>query len=566
MTQPGVQQSAVNPSTSQQAATSTIYGTRYDPNQKQFYIGGTPTKLGPFIGGLHNSSGNGEFIQNDELFELVNLEVDLDGSLVNRPQINNMTITGINADSISFIGTYLPSDGRKFIVANVPAEGKVVLIDVNTGIANTWSAPGVTSVCCIQYANKLFVIADTASVNPGGFFDAPTSSTITWTAAPTMPRGQAVAQYRERVWIACGLSATSNTSRFFFCSVGDPTIWAGTDYVDVVPGNGQKLVSLSRLGNDLVLFKEHSTHKFTYTSDPRKAELTEIDATIGCPAINCVVVYNNNTIYILHDNAVYELFQYNYTRITALINMDQVTDATMYAKDQYGLTIHRDRLFLRYFNSLYVYALRIKRWSSWETTKKFSKLVVIPSTTVGLDTAYAHSASFSNPGKGYFFQDNRKTLDSGIIPADPVNERFKGRIVTKTYDFDVPHTFKVVFWYGIALATSGLFTVTMTIPNASKNLTWAEAQALYGSWGAAEEAGVKWSNSSDIDIVKVITPALGGYARKFIKLPKKARFRQIKFTMEFDIISNGGIADATLRIYDLTVFLKQKQVVSKETS
>lgn len=566
MTNP-IAQTVVNPITAKQAATSAIYGTRFDPNQRPFYVGGVPTKLGPFTGGLHNSSGSGEFIGDDEVYELVNMEVDADGSLVNRPQINTFTMTtpGLTMASMSFIGTYQPTDGRKFIVVNVPGSNKVVLVDSSSGVANaTTSATGLNSVCCIQYSNRLYVVPDVTSSVPGGFFDAPTPSTITWTAVATMPQGQAIATYRERCWIACGLSATTNTSRFFFSSVADPSTWAGTDFVDVVPGNGQKLVSLIRLGNDLVLFKEHSTHRFTYTSDPRKAELTEVDGTIGCPATNCVVSYNNNTIYALHDNSVYELFQYTYTRVSALINMDQVTDFTMYAKDQYGLTLHRDRLFVRYYSKLYVYSLRVKRWSTWETAKKFSKLVVIPSASVGLDTAYAHSASSTNAGAGFFFQDDRKTLYSG--PGDVTNEVFQGRIKTRTYDYDVPENYKLQFWWGAAIATSGSFTATASIPNAKPNLSWADAQAQYGSWGAAIAAGLTWGSSSNVDVTITVAPTLGKYARKFVKLPKKMRFRQIYYTLVCDVVTNSGIADASLRIYDLTVHVKQKQAVVKGTS
>jgi hypothetical protein len=528
---------------------------------------GEATKLGPFTGGLHNASGSGEFIQNEELYDLTNLEVDTDGSLVNRPQINQFLVSGVapNGNAWQFIGTYLPSDGRQFIVAYLPAVNLVKLIDTAT---NTLSAASAVTkaLCCIQYGNKLYVIATPDSINGGGYFDVPTPTTTSFTAAASMPRGEAVAQYRERIWIACGMSATSNTSRFFFSAVADPTSWTGTDFIDVAPGNGQKLVSLVRLGNDLVLFKEHSTHKFTYTTDPRKAELNEIDATIGVPAINCNVVYNNNTIYTLHDNAVYELFQYTYTRISALISMEQVTDLDLFAKDQYGLTLHRDRLFVRYFKNLYVYSLRVKRWSRWVSDRKFSHLVVIPSATVGLDTAYTTSASQAKPAEAYSFQDVRNVDYTGNVGVPPNAEVFQGIIQTKTYDFDVPHVYKVHFWWGIAVATSGKFTGTLVIPNANKNMTWREALTSYGVWSVAIAAGQQWASNTPITISKTIYPTLGRYARKFIKMLKKVRFRQVYYVIVFDIVTNGGVADAALRLYDLTVLIKPKETVVRETS
>lgn len=527
-------------------------------------MGGEATVLGPFTGGLHNSAGNGEFIENEELYELTNMEVDSDGSLANRPQINNYSVTGVtNIPNSSLLGTYLPPDGRKFLVIQDNVANVCHLVNAVTGVS-AFNTP-IKAVCCIQYADRLWVVATTGSTQNGGYFAAPTSTTLSWTTVATMPKGDAVAMYRDRLWVACGINSTANTSRFFFSAALDPSVaWGASDYFDCAVGNGQKLVDLKRLGNDLVLFKEHSTHKFSYTTDPRKSELNEVDATLGVPAINCLVVYNNNTIYSLHDNAVYELFQYSYTRITTNINMEQITDLDLWAKDQYGLTLHRDRLFVRYFKNLYVYSLKVKRWSLWSSTRKFSKVVVIPSASVGLDQAYAMSASQFLPNDAYTFQDTRQVDYSPSVVNNA--EHFHGKITTKTYDFDVGHSYKVLFWWGINVATSGQTIGTVTVPNAGQNYTYAQIQSMYGTWNAAALAGIKWSNNDKIVVSSTIDFTLGIYARKFLKLLKKLRFRQILFTVDFDVVSNGGISDAALRLYDITVFIRQKQTVVKETS
>lgn len=755
---------------------------------------GEPTKLGPFTGGLHNAAGTGEFILDEELFELTNLEVDDDGSLANRPEIKGFITSGeTNLANWQFIGVYLPSDGRKFIVAYLPAVTKVALIDANTGAFFATYSAVIKSVCCIQYANRLWVVATNDSSGGGGYFDVPTPTTVTWTAVASMPRGESIIQYRERLWIACGVGATSNTSRFYFSAVADGTTWAGSDFFDVVPGNGQKLASFVRIGSDVILLKEHSTHRFAYTTDPRKAEISELDAKIGVPRINCTAVYNNNTLYVLHDNSVYQMFQNQYTRISNNLNMVQVTDPDLYANQSYGLSLHRDRLFLRYFNRLYVYSLNVERWSEWVSTRKFSNLVVIPNVSVGLDTAYAPSASVSAPTESYYFQDIRTTGDTGAnsvvsaqrvghndytsaganvttynlpttncllndwvyivhtqqwentnntptppagfsvvvprttggvigtgvelfvwrkqfvaadaaagytvtlsaprnlrsslvivrggstsappvvgpamvpraaipydsmmtIPAipsapggsliiaiqgqrtggpgfkapplvdgavnwfsvpltttamyeqisysstvadgatsvvtatyngmpddgqvtgiqfaippasassDPNVERFHGKITTKTYDFEIAHTFKVMFWWGISIATSGKFTGSLNIPNANRNLTYQQAKDLYGIWSVAQAAKVPWSSNTSISVFDTVTPTLGKYARKFIKLLKKVRFRQIYYTLDMDVITNNGLADASLRVYDMTVFIKSKETVVKETT
>ena len=488
---------------------------------------------------------------------------------------------------------------------------------------------------------------------------------------------------------------------------------------------------------------------------------------------------------------MYELFQFTYTRITANVNMVQESDLDLFTKDQYGLTLHRDRLFVRYFKNLYVYSIRVKRWSRWESNRKFSKIVVIPSATVGLDTAYASSASLNRPYESYLFKDDRRTNDAGgetisvptlvgtrdnvpggavtnytqlyhastvqnnwiyhfhvqdwtvaendptwpvgwtvvvpkqtagvlgngiqwwvmkkqvqvevsavinmpsahiirsmavtlicpdehtftlgapvapragispsvttvpgtsvdmpvsslalavmfnrntaagltvppavapaewvaptvtpatvspmqmalssrvtlvdaamtgnaiftwtgtdigqvggiqvVIPSvvqatDTTIERFKGRIITKTYDFDVPHAYKVHFMWGISIATSGKVYGALIIPNARQNMTYQEALDKYGTFAAAIAAVQTWSSNTPVTIPDTILPSLGKYGRKYLKVLKKVRFRQILYTLDMDVITNRGIADASLRLYDLTVFLKQKETVVKTTS
>ena len=95
---------------------------------------GEATKLGPFTGGLHNSAA-GEFIDDKELYELVNLEVDNDGSLVNRPEIRLLSIApvGITMAGCSILGVYLPNDGRKFLIVYTPTDDKVSVHDIVTG-------------------------------------------------------------------------------------------------------------------------------------------------------------------------------------------------------------------------------------------------------------------------------------------------------------------------------------------------------------------------------------------------------------------------------------------------
>lgn len=512
---------------------------------------GTPVALGPFSGGLNNAAGSGEGISDKEVFRLENLEVEKDnGSLVNRPAIRSFTFSGIASPTgIRLIGTFLPENGNKYLIASV---GTVVwVINADTGVAAA-SRTSLTSICCVQYQNRLYVVP-TTSGGTGGYW----SDALAWTAVASMPTGDAVVLYKERIWIAAGISSTTNTSRFSFSAIGDGTTWGGSDFIDVAKGNGQKLVYMTTTANDIILFKEHSTYRFGYASDPAKADISLIDEKIGVPAPNCAVTYNNNTIYVLHDNSVYELYNNSYTRISDSINMNQVTDASLYAADVYGLTLHRDRLFVRYYSNMYVMTLRNQKWSTWVTDRKFSKVVSIPSSDIGLDTAYMHSATSDLPGELYFFVDNRT---SGV--GD--DEEFDCAITTKTYDFDVPHQYKLMFMWMLQIATSANVTSEINIPNSSAPPTWYEWNQTY-TWFSINAAAVEWSSATVVSSGSTVTPTLGQYGRKIIKIPKKQRFRQAFFTVTTPAVANA-VADSSVKIFDLTIFLAQKEHVVRETS
>lgn len=747
-------------------------------------------KLGPFQGGLHNTPGSGEQILDSELYQLINMEVDYDGTLANRPEIRVFNTTS-NPDKteITIIGTYTPIDNRKFLVVYLPVSKQVALVNAQTGAFTTY-APNCKSFACVQYGNKVWVVATHDSPGVGGYFDAPTTTTTTWTTVASMPRGESIDIYRDRLFIACGQGATSNASRFYYSPVapGAGVVWAtSTDFWDVVPGNGQKLVAIVTIGNDLIALKEHSTHKWTYTTDPRKAELSPIDARIGIPTVSCYTLYKSNTLYVLHDDGVYEMFQYKYEKISSNLNMYRDTDTTLYSKDYWGISHFRERLFVRFYTHMYVFGLEIGAWCEWNTDRKFREVFFIPSDTLEIGMAYAATASRNHPTSLYFIKDDRRITATGateaqgpaeyissysktetsvtsmvmnippgtvdgdwmylcitheylgsavtitpadatwetvlpytssgppgtmnmqvwrvkrdalitqytftfntattyqaiihavrgggpdfelgtfkwdsttvgimeaprdvvdgkamvlcffaakfatiqthtfnctdmpawdmvpfpagtnqrfqfggyqayanagdtftvsvaitsfpvenfnsialniIIPpkyvlSDPDAEIFKGQIMSKTYDFQIPHTYKVLFWWGLNVATSGNFTAELTTPQPDAGLTWREAKDTYTTYDAAIENDITWGGVQPIKLSETIAPALGKYARKFIKLLKKVRFRQVYFKINFDIYTNRDLADASLRLYDVYMYIKSKETVAKKTN
>lgn len=512
-----------------------------------------PVAIGPWTGGLHNSSGIGEAIDDNELFICSNLEVDTDGSLANRPAIQNLPLSVTLNSTHRIIGVFNPEGtSSQYLVVSQTSTPQTRLLDPTTG-TYFGSSPGQVSSCAVQYNNRMYIIPSPGFT--GGYFDA----TGTFTAVAAIPTADFGVIYKDRLFLAPGLSATSNSSRIQFSNAKDPTLWTGTDVFDVEPGNGQKAVSLVVMNNDLLIFKEHSTFKFGYAASPLKGQLDKVSSTIGVPSLNCIAVYDNNSVYVMHDNSVYVLYNYQYEAITEKVAMRQTFDPDLLAPDTFGLTIFRNRLFVRYYSSMYILSLKTNRWSSITSPRKFSRLYIIPSSSVGLDIAYAMSGSSALPGRIYFMKDSR--ID-GVGPGSN-QESFTCSIQTKTFDFDIPFAFKLMKMWGLSISTLSDTVCKTNIPNASQNYTWAQWATM--TWDQLNTGNYKWSNNVNVILPTTRVSDLGEYGRKYLKLLGKQRFRQVYFTVDTTTAVNT-VADAVVRIYDITVHLVPRAGVTKGTN
>jgi len=523
---------------------------------------GEPTLIGPFKGGLNNAAGVGEFIDDTELFSLINLEVDNDGSLANRPAIKRINVSGGVGDQY-ILGIFRDVSGKNFIlnINNVQANGQgdMAMYDpVNGGKIST--SVTINSLAAVQWRDRMWVISRTAG--NGGYW-AYDGTSWSWTTVAAIPVGETVTIYRDRLIIGAGVGSTSNTSRIWISNDKDGASWNWTanPWVDVDSGNGEKLTALIGMANDILIFKEHSTYRFGWSSDPAQAELSKISATIGCPNASCAATYDNNNVYLMHGDTVYELFNYSFTEISQKISMKQILDPTLRNSELFGLTTFRDRLFVRYYSFIYVYNIKTQAWCQWVTNRKFSKLVVLPSANVGLDIAYAHPADTGGQVSIYYFQDDRIT---GVGDTGSNGEQFNCSIITKTYDFETPYKYKKQFYWTAIFATNGNTTFTTTIPNAKEQMTWDYAKAHY-NWQDGPAIPLLWGDAGDITIEEVVQPTLGKFFRKIVKLEQSCRFRQVFYSVSTAAIKNVT-ADASVRIYQLTTFLQPKETIVKKVS
>jgi hypothetical protein len=375
---------------------------------------GQDLRLGPFIGGL-NTLSDPSAIADAELADCVNLELDIDGSLVCRPPIQEVLTNTSFAERILLLG-----------VAQI--SGNTYLIGSNSGgvyywISNAWTLITNTfqATCMVQYADKAWLIAKPGSANPGGSWDG-----AVFTAISAIPKGSAAAIHKERLYVVPGASATSNSSRLTFSTPADFTTWPGTNFIDVKPGDGQQLIDLTVYQNNILLFKQDSTYLLAYDTNPSLAIVTPISTTLGATKAHCVANFENS-VFVYHEGEIYEIINLDFNRINTKIPFTYdpavPTSGGSYTEDVF-LSIFGDRLLVRYFNRVYVYGLKTRTWSRWQSQNEhlhyFGPLVAYPSNVVVAVNDQYYAGSCIN------VQKNLVRLNDGYDSV--VNEAIARRI------------------------------------------------------------------------------------------------------------------------------------------
>lgn len=505
---------------------------------------GSPVKIGPFTGGL-NTYSDPTMIADGECADLINLDIDLDGSLINRPSIKvALSSGGLGA---VLLGTYVSDTEIYYIIRD--AANVVRAHTISSGV------PFVTIVTAdisgvVQYMNKLWLIAKPGGITNGGSWD-PVAG---FTSVPAVPRGESAAIYKERLFIGSGPLAT-NGNRVNFSNPANFSLWTpGTDFFDVANGDGQFIVKLFTFKGNIAIFKNRSTYIFGYDATPAKGQVEIVNSSIGLSARTAFVEFEN-VLYVVFGSLVYSIQNWNWDIINVKVQFVQYNSKSRISSSDVSLSIVGNRLICRYFDNHYVYGLRTKAWSVW----RFNKADYDPSFWMrhpNIDAAtsniiYVAGGYDNNDARWYLMQDN---------PISPYVEYFDINMTTKTYDYNVPYTFKRLFYWGVDLLSKSpvTFLVHPTLYNVP--VKWSELKGL--KWSSL----MTWARPIDIslDVTDSASSANPSGTRVFIRLLKSLRFRQISFRIATTV--DGTISTGPFRIFSLTAFTSSKEIVSKKIS
>lgn len=515
---------------------------------------GEPIPIGPFIGGL-NSFSDPTSVADNELVLCNNFELDLDGSLVSRPPIVDLSVAmplAINGQ-MKLLGYYYAAGGVPYLIAS---NGDTATY-YYTG--SSWVSLTATfaATAMAQFDDKVWLLAPVGSANPGGYW-TPGGGFV---ADADMPKGTVIVSHKSRLWVATGKDATVNGTRLYFSKLlgSLPLIdfWlAVPEFLDIGAGDGQNIVNVVVYYNSLLVFRTNSIYTFQYSSDPASGSVSLIVPGVGLSERDCVVPYEGY-LYFMYEDRAYEFFNNRVAQLN--VKAPFVANSTIGLYRSYSVSILGKRVIFSFYDTMFVFSLNTRTWTTWTSTVH-GAIGRIISMEDGSDTVtgIAHS-SVSVPLGG---TRNAKTLSISETLPSSSGEAMLCVAQTKNFSYEASSVFKRLFWWGMD-STFRTQVVAVAAPVvASYSVNWS--QLLTTTWSAL--LGYTWSQplAGTLNVETNRDTTGFGSARKFVKFRKGLRFRQINFKLTFS--TDGTTNTAPVRLFSLMTYVKPKERVSKTIS
>jgi hypothetical protein len=511
--------------------------------------------LGPFKGGLNLQSDPTD-MSDDQLAEALNFDTDPNGALKSRPPFVSagpQMDLGVSGNA-KLLGFYYTNAGGVYLFASDGLSKTYVF----SGGVWTLVTSNFAATAMAQFDGKAWLVAPTGSANPSGSW-TPSGGFV---ADADMPKGADIAVYKDRLWVASGKGSTSPTSMFYSKLIVEGTIWASaaSREVQVSPGDGQSIVALRPYYGALLVFRNQSIYSYSYATSTAAATIAIIAPGIGLATRECLVAYESY-LYFMYDDKAYEFVGNRAQRINQQVPF-RAGDATNISMP-FAVSTFGKRVLFAYYDYLYVFNIDRRAWTRWNTTAWGAVAQVlepIPGTSP-ID-------AFALPSKEVPLGGSRKVsvlkISETLNASD--DEDFTCILQTKNYSFDVPSAHKRMWWWG----ADAVFRDTV------RGIAHPIVQTQSTDWGVLWTSGVTWADllsstwaapvGSDaiIDVETEYDTDGLGFLRKFVKMKKAMRFRQVYFRVEFT--ADGTINTSPVYLFTLRAKIAVRQFVTKAIS
>lgn len=512
-----------------------------------------PVRIGPFTGGL-NTYSDPSAVADEDAVELINFDVDLDGSLTSRPPIKGLAGGLGGRYENRLLGTYVTSAGVAYLIFACKTTADVAITSwykISDGtVGNIIGNFAATAM--VQYQNKAWLIAPPTSANPGGSWDG-----TTFTAVAALPKGETATIYKERIFVGTGAKDATNPARVFFSGPANPSSWTGTDFFDVNNGDGQPIVALYSYAGSVVIFKSRSTYVYAYESSPTKGQVQTISASVGLENADCVAE-RENVLYVLYDSDLYSISNWNWEQLNIKVPFAYRNNNVGNTWTNFCVSNMNHRIVVRYYDNQYVYNIKTRTWALWQTLFLMHNIVESPivDTVTGIQTFLTGNygtrfAVTTTANTIYIIKDTYTATDS---------ETFTCSVKSKVYSMNVPYSYKRLMWWGVDLLTKSKVDAVVTPVVYGRAVRIADVNTqpisnfLTRPINALLDQDISVSDSADIKNPSNV--------RMFVKYLKSLRFRQVQFKLSSTI--DGTTSTGPLQIYSVTAFVINKESINKK--
>lgn len=367
---------------------------------------GEPMVIGPFIRGLNNISTAGE-AEDTEVVDLVNMEVSLDKSLESRPPItvDAASITDLTeTHRHKVFGTYVISETEWYLIVLCPTAGNGQIRALLRGdyndyvIVHSISLTLYTEVPAdmVQFKDSLYFIMPPGSTKNGFSW----SKTGTYTEIPTMPKALSLVSWKNRLWAGGSPASTTDGDRIWFSSVDKdglhPDKWEAVNFFDTAPGEGGFITGMIPFFNNMIIFKNDGTWRFSYSADPAGGLVEKISGTVGAANKDCIVEFEG-LIYCYDQGTIYELVNSSFTPINIKLKFKPDNESDFAETEYVTLSVINRRLAVRYRNAMYIYSAETRTWTQWRSSRGLPyKFFELPKDS-GLASSSTYVAAQNSP-------------------------------------------------------------------------------------------------------------------------------------------------------------------------
>lgn len=539
--------------------------------------------LQQFTGGLNNYWDQSAIADN-ELADIINFEFSPNGALMSRPPIYPETtaedanvVTPVAGQAFDILGTYSRVDGERFLVAVTTA--KTWIFNVTTKAWTEIAAFKATD--CTQYLNK--IILSSATAGQGGYWEAGT-----FTNTSTMPALGGIELFQTR-FFGYGVEGTVNANIVYWSNIstagptGESTsVWNWNDslgnkmYVEIGGGDGQWITAIAQGYNDIVIFRNRSTYRYSYGDVPEEGQMQAMQQDIGAESRRSVTKFEN-AHFVLSGGILYKYQNWLYYPLNAQKVKFETYDFTK--RFQHAVSVVGRRALVWHNGSLYSYNLDTETWSEWHSKTTAAYFITVPRKTEETEDALYFGVSGASAA-----------ADSGVtdftlfrVEDKPVStvgsEVFQCSIQTKIYDFDAPVEWKKLYFWAVDVASANTVKAVaypVSLPEVAPSVTWDEISQDYeletgfSTWDDISYDEIGDLKSGTWDNLKKPTGAVATITetisvaqplRTELKLNQALRFRRIYF--ELYLTCDGTALTSPVQVFSVTPMIGAKAKITK---